>query len=128
MVRMSLLCGAALIASVAAGVAVRAQAQDNAIPNFTFIDSGWLLNGGVDFRPVPGKVPPVTFDPAYPQRGQGNQRGVMERMSDTENPNVKPWAQAVMKQYNQGVLEGHRAFSSQSRCWPADPVPKRQRL
>jgi len=115
---MSLLCGAALIASVAAGVAVRAQTQDNAIPNFTFTESGWLLNGGVDFRPIPGKVPPVTFDPAYPQRGQGNQRGVKERMSDTENPNVKPWAQAVMKQYNQGVLEGHRSFSSQSRCWP----------
>jgi hypothetical protein len=59
----------------------------------------------------------ISFDPAYPQR-LGNQRGVMERMSDAENPNLKPWAQKLMRKYNQDVLNGHRAFSSQSRCWP----------
>jgi len=42
----------------------------------------------------------------------------MERMSDAENPNLKPWAQELMRKYNQDVLHGHRAFSSQSRCWP----------
>jgi hypothetical protein len=118
MFKMRLLCGAALIASIAAGIAVGAPAPDNAIPNFSFIDSGWLLNGGVDFRPVPGKVPPVSFDPAYPQRGTGNQRGVMERMSDAENANLKPWAKELMRKYNADVLAGHRAFTSQSRCWP----------
>ena len=112
MLRLSLLCGAALIASTA-----WASAQ-NAIPNFTFIESGWLLNGGIDFRPIPGKTPPISFDPAYPQVGGGNQRGVMERMSDAENANLKPWAKDVMRQYNKDVLDGHRAFSSQSRCWP----------
>src|SRR5205814_4286401 len=30
----------------------------------------------------------------------------------------KPWAKEVMRKYNQDVLNGHRAFSSQSRCWP----------
>lgn len=112
MLRLSLLCGTALVAS-----ATWASAQ-NAIPNFTFIESGWLLNGGIDFRPIPGKTPPISFDPAYPQVGTGNQRGVMERMSDAENANLKPWAKEVMRKYNKDVLDGHRAFSSQSRCWP----------
>jgi hypothetical protein len=118
MFKKSLLCGAALIASVAVGIAAGAGAQESAIPNFAFTDSGWLLNGGIDFRPIPGKLAPVSFDPAYPQVGQGNQRGVMERMSDAENANLKPWAKEVMRKYNQDVLNGHRAFSSQSRCWP----------
>ena len=34
----------------------------------------------------------------------------MERMSDAENPNLKPWAQELMRKYNQDVLHGHRAF------------------
>ena len=118
MFKMSLLCSAALIASVAVGIAAGAGAQESAIPNFAFTDSGWLLNGGIDFRPIPGKLAPISFDPAYPQVGQGNQRGVMERMSDAENANLKPWAKDVMRKYNQDVLNGHRAFSSQSRCWP----------
>ncbi len=127
MFKKSLLCGAALVASVAvciaagaagAAGAASAGAQEGPIPNFAFTDSGWLLNGGIDFRPIPGKLAPVSFDPAYPQVGQGNQRGVMERMSDAENANLKPWAKEVMRKYNQDVLNGHRAFSSQSRCWP----------
>ena len=100
------------------GIAAGAGAEESAIPNFTSIDSGWLLNGGVDFRPIPGTVPPVSFDPAYPQVGTGNQRGVMERMSDAENANLKPWAKEAMRKYNQDVLNGHRAFTAQSRCWP----------
>ena len=118
MAKTSLLCSVALIASLAIGAAVTAGAQESAIPNFTSIDSGWLLAGGIDFRPVAGAVAPVSFDPAYPQVGTGNQRGVMERMSDAENANLKPWAKESMRKYNQDVLNGHRAFSSQSRCWP----------
>lgn len=117
MFKTSLLCGAALTAWVAIGGA-GVRAQESAIPNFTSIDSGWLLVGGIDFRPVPGTVAPISFDPAYPQVGTGNQRGVMERMSDAENVNLKPWAKELMRNYNQDVLNGHRAFSSQSRCWP----------
>ena len=118
MFKMSLLCGVALIVSAVACIAADAGAQQGAIPNFAFADTGWLLNGGIDFRPIPGKLAPVSFDPAYPQVGQGNQRGVMERMSDAENANLKPWAKELMRKYNQDVLNGHRAFSSQSRCWP----------
>src|SRR5690349_12776297 len=118
MFKRSWLCSAALMACLAGGLAVKAGAEENAIPNFSSIDSGWLLQGGIDFRPIPGKVPPVSFDPAYPQVGTGNQRGVMERMSDAENANLKPWAKELMRKYNQDVLNGHRAFSSQSRCFP----------
>jgi hypothetical protein len=118
MFKKSFLCSAALVASVALGIAAGAGAQESAIPNFSFTDSGWLLNGGIDFRPIPGKLAPVSFDPAYPPVGTGNQRGVMERMSDAENANLKPWAKDLKRKYNQDVLNGHRAFSSQSRCWP----------
>jgi hypothetical protein len=110
------MCGAVL--AVVAGIGANVRAQESTIPNFSFIDAGWLLNGGIDFRPIPGKTPPVSFDPAYPQVGTGNQRGVMERMSDAENANLKPWAKEVERKFNQDVLDGHRAFSSQSRCWP----------
>jgi hypothetical protein len=118
MFKTSLLCGAALIVSIAGGIAADAGAQESAIPNFTSTQSGWLLAGGIDFRPVEGKQKPISFDPAYPQVGQGNQRGVMERMGDAENPNLTPWAQNIMRKFNRDVLDGHRAFSSQSRCWP----------
>ncbi|HXJ00602.1 MAG TPA: hypothetical protein VNH44_05225 [Micropepsaceae bacterium] len=116
MFKKCLLSAAALIAA-AVGIGAGAGAQET-IPNFTSIENGWLLVGGIDYRPIPGQVPPVSFDPAYPQVGTGNQRGVMERMSDAENANLKPWAKELMRKYNQDVLNGHRAFSSQSRCWP----------
>ena len=117
MFKRSLLWSAALIASLAALGTMRGVAQDNAIPNLASADFGWLLQGGIDFRPIPGKVAPISFDPAYPQ-APGNRRGVMERMSDAENPNLKPWAQEEMRKYNQDVLDGHRAFTAQARCWP----------
>ena len=118
MFKTSLLLGVALIASVAGSIAASSQAQESAIPNFTSTQFGWQLAGGIDFRPVEGKLAPVSFDPAYPPSGPGNQRGVMERMGDAENPNLTPWARDIMRKYNRDVLDGHRAFSSQSRCWP----------
>jgi hypothetical protein len=117
MLKTSWLCSVALIASIAGGIASDVGAQEN-IPNFTSITSGWLLNGGIDFRPVEGKQAPVAHDPAYPPSGPGNQRGVMERMGDAENANLTDWAKGIMRKYNKDVLDGHRAFSSQSRCWP----------
>ena len=117
MFKSSWLCSVALIASIAGGIAADAGAQEN-IPNFTSITSGWLLNGGIDFRPVEGKQAPIAHDPAYPPTGPGNQRGVMERMGDAENANLTDWAKGIMRRYNKDVLDGHRAFSSQSRCWP----------
>jgi hypothetical protein len=65
MFKKSSMWSATLIAVLAAGSAARAVGAENAIiPNFASADFGWLLQGGIDFRPVPGKVPPITFDPA----------------------------------------------------------------
>jgi hypothetical protein len=118
MFKTSLLYGATVIASVAVAVSAGAGAQQPGIPNFMSTDFGWQLEGGIDFRPVEGKLAPVSHDPAYPPAGPGNQRGVMERMGDAENANLTPWAKDIMRKYNRDVLDGHRAFSSQSRCWP----------
>jgi len=108
---MSLLCGAALIASVAMGIAAGGT-PESAVPNFASADFGWQLTTGLDFRPIEGKVAPVGPDPSYsPGRG-------VERMSDADNPNLKPWAAAQMRMHNDLVRNGHRAFSAQSRCWP----------
>ena len=68
MFKRSSLWSATLIASLAVGSTTNAVAAETTIiPNFASADFGWLLQGGIDFRPIPGKVPPITFDPAYPQ-------------------------------------------------------------
>ena len=72
MVKRFLLWGAMLIGSLAAGSITRAVAAENTtIPNFASADFGWLLQGGIDYRPIPGKVRPIASDPAYPAP-QGN--------------------------------------------------------
>jgi hypothetical protein len=110
MFRTSLLCGAALIAL--AGIAARAETQANAIPNFASAGFGWQPTTFLDFQPIEGKLPPIEADPGYsPGRG-------IERVSDAENPNLKPWAAAQMRMHNDLVRDGHRAFNAQSRCWP----------
>src|ERR1700693_2139316 len=111
MFKMALLCSAALIASV--GIAMRAGAQESAIPNFTSTKFGWLLDTGLhfDFRPIEGKVAPVESDPnwragsrfaendfsyqapeagsdPHPRGESGNNRQLIERLSDAENPNL----------------------------------------
>ena len=62
MFKKSSLWSAALIASLAAGCTTSAAAENAIIPNFASADFGWLLQGGIDFRPIPGKVPPISFD------------------------------------------------------------------
>ena len=117
MFKMPLLCSAALIASVAVGIAARAGAQESATPDFMSANFGWQPNTGFDFRPIAGKVAPVGSDP-HPRRGNDNGQLAIERLSDAENPNLKPWAVAQMRMHNELVLNGHRAFRAQSRCWP----------
>ena len=134
-----LLCGAALIVSV--GIAMPAGAQESPIPNFTSANSGWLLDPGFDFLPIEGKVAPLGPDPSWrggiglptadfnyqppiagfdsrPRDRRGNGGFIIERLSDAENPNLKPWAAAQMRMHNELVRGGQRAFSAMSRCWP----------
>ena len=71
MFKRSSLWSAILIASLVAGSATSAVSAENAvIPNFASADFGWLLQGGIDFRPIPGKVPPIAFDPAVIPSGR----------------------------------------------------------
>jgi hypothetical protein len=112
MLRASLLCGAAFVASVAAGAATEARKPESAIPNFASANFGWQPTTFLDFEAIGGKIPPIGDDPTYsPGRG-------IERLSDAENPNLKPWAAAQMRMHNDLVRNGHRAFVAQSRCWP----------
>ena len=105
-----LLCGAALVASV--GLAAGAGTPESAIPNFSAAAFGWQPITFLDFEPIAGKVAPIGPDPTYsPGRG-------IERLSDADNPNLKPWAAAQMRMHNDLVRNGHRAFNAQSRCWP----------
>jgi hypothetical protein len=117
MFKMALLCGAALIAS-AAGIPAPAGAQESAIPDLASIRFGWQPSGGFDFQPVPGKVAGIGAEKG-PRRaaGGGGQLGV-ERTADADNPNLKPWAAAVIRKHDEEAHAGHRAFQAQSRCWP----------
>jgi hypothetical protein len=110
MFKTSLLCGAALIASV--GLAAAAGTPESAIPNFSSAAFGWQPTTFLDFEPIAGKVAPIGPDPTY------RPGGGIERLSDAENPNLKPWAAAQMRMHNDLVRNGHRAFNAQSRCWP----------
>src|SRR5262249_14737561 len=117
MKRLSIMCSVAMVAVIATGTS--GSAQTGAIPNFTFIDSGWLLQGGTDYQPPTSGTPPITNDPKYPHVGN-NQNGLQptERIADVTNPILKPWAAAQMKQRNEEILKGKRGFVAQSRCWP----------
>jgi hypothetical protein len=76
---------------------------------------GWIGMG--EFRPVPGKVPPVTNDPKYPYVPNNNQgRQPTYRIADLTNPNLKPWVKEVMKKDNDEVLAGKIAFTPGSSC------------
>jgi hypothetical protein len=135
---------AMLIGSVT--IAMSAEAQESAIPNFTSANFGWLVSSGFDFRPVEGKVAPVggphpywrggiglpandfNYQPpeaaADPRRQGPSRTGpwIVERLSNTENPNLKAWAAAQMRTHNELVKNGRRAFSAMSRCWPGGPA------
>ena len=106
MSKIPLLCGAALVASLAACIAVGARAEESGIPNLMSFDFGWQPASGLNFLPVEGKVAPVGRGPA--------QQGV-ERLSDAENPNLKPWAAAQIRMHNELVKNGHRAFGAVHR-------------
>src|SRR5215470_14958961 len=113
--------GAALVASAAAQQTAQ---QTSAPPDFSSNLAGWVgFNGtGPFFESVPGRVPPVTSDPAHPfvpnAAGFGTQPTF--RIPDLSNPNLKPWVKERMKKDTDEILAGKRpAFTAQSSCWPA---------
>ena len=119
MVKWSLLAGTALLAALALSQVSRA--ADSAIPQFMFIDQGWLLAGGTNFiAPPAGTQGPISFDPKYPYVGNNQGGQPTERIANLADPNLKPWAVAEMKKHNDAVLGGKRSFVAQARCWPGN--------
>jgi hypothetical protein len=95
--------------------------QKAAPPDFSSNQVGWVGvgGGGPNFAPVPGRLPPVTNDPAHPfvPNGAGGQPTF--RIADLSNPNLKPWVKERMKKDNDEVLAGKVAFTARSSCRPA---------
>ena len=110
MSKTALLCSAVLISSVVAGARAQAQTSENAVPKLASANFGWQHGLGLIFQRVQGKVAPTGRGPVLP--------GV-ERLVDDQNPNLTAWAAAQIRMHNEMVKKGHRAFSAQSRCWPA---------
>jgi hypothetical protein len=109
-----------ILAGLMAAWSVPAAAQQNTTPPIFSSDPsvGWIGVG--DFRPVPGRLPPLASDPKYPfvpNNGQGRQPTY--RIADLTNPNLKPWVKEVMKKDNDEVLAGKIAFTPSSSCMPA---------
>jgi hypothetical protein len=76
-----------------------------------------------DYEAVEGSPSPVTGDPAHPYYSNATARrlGVSSnyRIADLTNPNVKPWANEIMKRENEKVLGGGIGFTARSSCMPA---------
>ena len=113
---------AAAVAALVATTVPAAAAEPMAVPDFSSNLAGWVgLNGGGPFyEPVPGRVPPVTSDPAHPFIPNGTARQPTFRIADLSNPNLKPWVKERMRKDIDELLAGKKsAFTPQSSCVPA---------
>jgi len=125
--RVRLLAGSILadltVGLLAAAPSTPAVAQEKAAPpDFSWNDQvGWVgaAGNGPGFTAVPGRVPPVSNDPAHPFVPNGVGRQPTYRIADLSNPNLKPWVKAHMKKDNDEVLAGKIAFTARSSCMPA---------
>jgi hypothetical protein len=109
------LAGRIVGALVAAWAAPAAAQQRPTPPIFSWdLNVGWIGMG--DFRPVPGRVAPLTNDPKHPFVPNGQGRQPTYRIGDLSNPNLKPWVKEVMKKDNDEVLAGKIAFTPSSSC------------
>jgi len=109
-----------IVVALAGTWAVPVVAQQQAAPPLFSWDPtvGWIGMG--EFRPVAGKVPPVTNDPKYPYVPNNN-RGQQPtyRIADLSNPNLKPWVKEVMKKDNDEVIAGKIAYTPSQSCMPS---------
>jgi hypothetical protein len=120
--RQKLFAGTLLVGVMATAPIASAVAQQKAAPpDFSANKAGWVgLNGnGPFFEAVPGRTPgPIVQDPKYPfvPNGVGGQPTF--RISDLNNPNLKPWVKEHMKKGNDEVLGGKIGFTAGSSCMP----------
>ena len=120
MSRWAWMSGVALLASFAGTMADAQQQQQKPIPNFTFLDAGWLGFGGTNFIPPKSGPGPISNDPKFPYVGNNDETNAQstERVGDAENAILLPWAKAVVREHNDLVHKGKRSFVAQARCWP----------
>ena len=92
-------------------------AEQSPIPDFSSLDSGWIAINS-DFTPVPGGPKPVAFDPKYPFVRNDEPGQATYRVADLNNPNLKPWAIAELKKYNDKVFAGELGITPRWSCLP----------
>jgi hypothetical protein len=97
-----------------------AKSADQAqIPNFSFTNDGWIAINS-DFVAVEGSPKPVTWDPKYPFR-RNDEAALGQatyRVADIDNSNLKPWAVAELKRYNEKVFAGEIGTTPRWSCLP----------
>jgi hypothetical protein len=87
-------------------------------PDFQSDGVAWIATSQ-DYIAAPAGPRPVGNDPAHPFVPNGRGAQPTYRISDTGNPNLKPWAVEQMKKDNDQVLAGKIAYTARSSCMPA---------
>jgi len=116
---------AALGFTVLAGsslLALAAQPTTAAIPDFSSGKKTWVLINGTAFFKAPGDTGPGPIDDknfpiAGPEQQGGGGARTVNRIADTSNPILKPWAKKLMDVANERVAAGGIPFVDDSRCW-----------
>ena len=99
--------------------------SDSAVPDFASANFGWQTNVEDWQDPPAGSGHgPMREDPAYPfvSNAEGGRTGRQpnNRITNTKDPILKPWAAAEIQKTNDEILGGKRQvpFTAQSRCFP----------
>jgi hypothetical protein len=115
-----LLFTSAALAPVALG-----QAAKDKIPALASANYGWQSNVADWQDPPPGHGHgPIRPDPEHPFTSNAEAgrtgRQPTNRIGDTKDPILKPWAAAQMQATNVEALKGYRQvpFAAQARCYP----------
>jgi hypothetical protein len=121
----SILAGALLCGTLWTHCEAQTAAASNAaIPDFSSAGRTWVLTNGTQFYKVPGDTGPGPVDDKnfpngkFAQLGGGGVRTV-NRIADTSNPILRPWAKKLMDIANARVEAGGIPFVDASRCWLA---------
>ena len=112
------------VAAAAFASTALAETKDK-IPNLASADFGWQSNVADWQDPPPGLGHgPIRPDPAHPFVSNAvaarTNTQPTNRIGNTKDPVLKPWAAAQMQASNDEALEGRRAvpFAAQARCYP----------
>src|SRR6266576_5385593 len=105
-----MLSGSLLAGLLLCGAVVGAQpatTPNGAIPDFSSNGRTWVLSSGTAFLKAPGDTGPgPIMDKNFPGSAFDQQRGgarSQNRIADTSNPILKPWAKQLMDISNERV-------------------------